>query len=486
MTAEARDLAWLAEVTQGVWLGPPSGEAVFRGATTDSRGVTSGMAFVALRGERVDGFNYCGPAAAAGASVVIVPGGRGLPKGVGATPVLAVDDPLTALGRLAEAVRAAFSGRVVAVTGSNGKTTTKELIAAAVSSLGEVLKTPGNYNTDIGLPLTVLGAQGREKVWVLEMAMRARGEISYLTHLARPHVAVVTNVGAAHLGRLGSLAAIGAAKGEIFEGLTPDGVGLIPAGEPLLMPSVQFLPQARRLRFGTQVGGAPGLGVALLDFVPAGAAGSVVRYAVGDEPVLVNLPLAGLHNAVNGGIALLVAAVLGVPPQVAAAGLEQVELPAHRSRPLALADRVVLDDCYNANPSSMSAAVSTAVAGARGTGRAFALIGDMLELGEAEVALHEALGAEAAAAGVVGLAGVGRLGRHVAAGARRAGLAWTFEGDDPAEAARHVAGWTRPGDWILVKGSRGARLERAVAALQTLWADEVIEGGAPDALGKSL
>lgn len=477
MTPQKRSLEWLATATQGHWLSPREEGAWFAGGVTDSRAVPAGAAFFALKGERQDGFDFCSAAAAAGAAVVVVPARRGVPAGVGATPVLAVDDPLTALGRVAEVARAEFQGRVVAVTGSNGKTTTKELIAAAIAPAGNLLKTPGNYNTDVGLPLTVLGAAGDERFWVLEMAMRARGEISYLTHLARPHVAVVTNVGAAHLGRLGSLRAVAEAKGEIFEGLVNDGVALVPDGEGLLLPSVQFLPSSRCQRFGTQVGGGPGLAVAILDFVPSGAAGSVVRYAVGDQPVLVNLPLSGLHNAVNGGIALAVAAALGIDPRLAGQGLEKVELPPHRSRPLALGGRVVLDDCYNANPSSMVAAFSAAVTGARGTGRAYAVLGDMLELGDDEAKLHEQLGRDAAAAGLAGLAAVGPLASHVAAGARAAGLPATrvIEMTDPAAAARVVAQWTQEGDWILVKASRGGRLERAVAALQSLWAEAVTE-----------
>ncbi|MDX2022349.1 MAG: UDP-N-acetylmuramoyl-tripeptide--D-alanyl-D-alanine ligase [Deltaproteobacteria bacterium] len=474
MTAATRSLQWLAQAAAGQWLVPPAAQATFIGATTDSRNVASNTAFIALKGERVDGFDFCAQAAAAGAAVLVVSAGRGVPKGATGVPVLAVDDPLTALGRMAETLRAEFTGRVVAVTGSNGKTTTKELIAAALSSAGEVLKTPGNFNTDVGLPLTLLGATGNERFWVLEMAMRGRGEISYLTHLAQPHVAVVTNIGAAHLGRLGSLQAIAEAKGEIFEGLVDDGVALVPDGEPLLAPSVQYLPKARVKRFGTRVGDGPGLAVSILDCVPAGAAGSVVRYAVGDEPVLVNLPLSGLHNAVNGCIALTVASNLGIAAKDAAAGLERVQLPPHRSRPLALGDRVVLDDCYNANPSSMKAGVAAAVAGARGTGRAFAVLGDMLELGDDETAMHEQVGRDAVQAGVAGVVGVGDLGRHIARGARAQGLAADFvvEAADPAEAARQVAQWSRGGDWILVKGSRGARLERVVAALQTIWAEE--------------
>lgn len=448
--------------------GPGVAGVRYRGGATDSRAAGGGRLFFALPGERVDGFDFCAAAANAGAAAVVVAAGRGRPAGCDRIPVLAVADPRRAMGVLAHELRLRFGGRVVGVTGSNGKTTTKELIAAALSATGTVAKTAGNLNTDVGLPLTILETTGEERFWVLEMAMRALGEIAYLADVALPHVGLVTNVAAAHIGRLGSLAAIAQAKGEIFHGLAPEGIAVLPSDEPLLEARAAHLPEARKRRFG------PGGFVSTLDYVPAGVTGSVVRLAVGEVPVVARIPLTGEHNARNAAAAMAVVAALGLPPGPAAAALANVELPPHRSRPLAVAGRIVLDDCYNANPASMTAAVralsgATSASG-RGVGDAYAILGDMLELGDTALADHLAMGAELARQQLSGVAGVGELGGRIAEGARAAGLpadrALAF--DDPVEAARAVARWTRPGDWILVKGSRGARLERAIDELASV------------------
>ena len=195
----------------------------FAGAATDSRGVVPGQLFFALPGARVDGFAFTAQAATAGAAGVVVDRSRGLPEGCGDVAVIAVDDPRRALGDLARVARAAFRGRVIAVTGSNGKTTTKELCAAALRPLGPALRTPGNLNTDVGLPLTILSAAGDEATWVLELAMRARGEIAYLAEIARPDIGVITNVAGAHLETLGSIAEVARAKGELFATMTTQG-----------------------------------------------------------------------------------------------------------------------------------------------------------------------------------------------------------------------------------------------------------------------
>jgi UDP-N-acetylmuramoyl-tripeptide--D-alanyl-D-alanine ligase len=440
----------------------------FAGAASDSRDVKPGRLFFALPGERVDGFDFCAAAAQAGAAAVVVAADRGRPTGCSAIPVIAVADPRKALGDLAAAVRKLYQGRVVGVTGSNGKTTTKELIAFALSPAGQVLRTQGNLNTDVGLPLTVLETTGKEKFWVLEMAMRAPGEIAYLAGIARPHVAVVTNVAGAHLGRLGSLDAVARAKGEIFGGLGPDGIAVLPVDEPRLEPEVAAIPESRKRRFGFAGTASARAFVRVMEFIPDGAAGSRIRLSVGCEPVVLRLPLAGEHNARNAAAALAVSNALGVPLLPAAAALEHATLPPHRSYVFSLGGRTVLDDCYNANPTSMIAALRTLVGSAGRFGRAFAILGDMLELGDAAADLHRSLGQEAVTIGVAGLAVVGSLGAQIAHGAAAAGLpanrAMAF--DDPEAAAQAVLTWSAPGDWILVKASRGARLERAVEALR--------------------
>jgi UDP-N-acetylmuramoyl-tripeptide--D-alanyl-D-alanine ligase len=437
--------------------------ASFAGAASDSRNVTAGQLFFALPGERVDGLAFAAQAAAAGAAGVVVPRGRGLPDGCADLTVIAVDDPRAAMGDLARAVRAAFRGQVVGVTGSNGKTTTKELCAAALRPLGEVLRTAGSLNTDVGLPLTVLQARGTEVAWVLEMAMRGRGEIAYLTDVARPNVGVITNVAGAHLERLGSIEEVARAKGELFAGLAPGGIAVLPADDSLIEAQAGPIPVERRLTFDGTARGQ--VDVRVLDLVPAGAAGVVVRYAVRGTPVVVRLPLGGAHNARNAAAALAVSLALGVRPVDAALSLETLTLPPHRSLALPAGGRVVLDDCYNANPDSMRAALASVIASA-GSARAFAILGDMLEIGPDTEALHVAVGRDAGAR-LAGVAAVGALAGALAEGARAAGLPAdrAVVAGSPEEAAALVAAWTAPGDWVLVKASRAMKLERAVTAL---------------------
>ena len=487
--AAARPLGFAVRAMGGTWLAGgdwPGPEARFAGAAADSRRVQPGQLFFALPGEHVDGFDFCGQAAAAGAVAVVVAAARGIPPalaGLGTSPigVIGVADPLVALADLARGVRAEFNGKVVGVTGSNGKTTTKELCAAALAAgasegAAAVLRTEGNYNTEIGLPLTILSATGREAFWVLEMAMRGRGQIALLADIARPHVGVITNVAGAHVELLGSIEEVARAKGELFatlgRGSAPaGGVAVLPGGDTLVEEQAAHLPESRKIRFD---GGAPGRkDVLILETIAAGVAGQVVRFAVRGQPVVARLPLAGIHNARNAAAALAVAAALGLPAPAAASALCDTRLPPHRSFPREAGGRIILDDCYNANPASMRAALgSVATASAApsaapsGGARAFAVLGDMLELGPDSAEQHRAVGREAGQR-LAGLAVVGALGAEIARGAREAGLPAerVVTTSEPATAAAAVAAWTRPGDWILVKASRGMRLERAVDAL---------------------
>lgn len=464
-TPKPRPLPWACAAMGGTMLATPSRpRATFTGGATDSREVKPGNLFFALPGERVDGFDFCGQAAAAGAAALVVPAVRGMPAGCKGTPVIAVPDPRRALGDLARAVRARFPGRVVGVTGSNGKTTTKELIAAALGAVGRVLSTKGNLNTDVGLPLTVLEANESEDFWVLEMAMRARGEIAYLADIAKPHVGVVTNVAGAHLERLGSVDEVARAKGELFRGLDDGGVAVLPSDDPRIEREAGYLPESRKLRFG-HIGNCQ---VRVLDVVPAGHRGSVVRVAVQATPLVIRLPLAGEHNARNAAAALAVVSALRVPLHKAAAALEGVVLPAHRSQLFARGGRTIMDDCYNANPASMLAALRAVVASLGAFGRAFAVLGDMLELGPAARKEHEEIGRKVFELGFTGLVALGELASHIAAGARSAGMPRNrvLATLDPDLAAASIAEWSQPGDWILAKASRGMRLERALFAIE--------------------
>jgi UDP-N-acetylmuramyl pentapeptide synthase len=229
--------------------------------------------------------------------------------------------------------------------------------------------------------------------------------------------------------------------------------------------SGSHLPEARRLRFA--VSASASAAVRVLDHIPAGPDGSVIRVAVGRTPVVLRLPLAGEHNASNAAAALAVVLALRVPLMEAARSLEGAVLPPHRSRVTSLGGRHVLDDCYNANPASMLAALRTVASSAGASARAFAVLGDMLEIGPEAPAVHESVGAEVARLHYAGLAAVGELAARLAGGARGAGLPRNrvLATLDPDLAAAAVAEWSKPGDWILVKASRGMRLERALEAL---------------------
>ncbi len=462
MSAARHSLEFAAQSMNGTIVQPGARGLTFAGAAADSRAITAEQLFFALPGERVDGFAFAAQAGVAGAAGVVVARDRGLPAGCPDLAVIAVEDPRRALGDLARVVRAGFRGKVVAVTGSNGKTTTKELCAAALRPLGAALRTPGNFNTDVGLPLTILSATGDEAVWVLEMAMRARGEIAYLCDIARPEIGVITNVAAVHLETLGSLEEVARAKGELFAGLGAGGFAVLPVDDPLIAAQAAPVARERRITFGARGSGD----VRVLDFVPAGVAGAVVRYAVRGVPVVVRLPLGGAHNAKNGAAALAAALAAGVSPRAAAVELETVALPPHRSAALPAGGRTILDDCYNANPASMSAALAS-LAAAAPDGHGFAILGDMLELGPDAEALHRALGREAGGR-LAGLAAVGNFAATIIDGAREAGLAAAraVVAASPEAAATALAPWTAAGDWILVKASRGIRLERAVEALR--------------------
>jgi len=398
----------------------------------DSRAVGEGDLFVGLAGDNVDGGRFAPQALAAGAWGVLV--GASHANGAGSSSsgvVLAADDPLAALGRLATAWRRALRARVIGITGSTGKTSTKDLLAGMLAPHRRVVATAQNLNTEIGLPLTVLGAPPGTEVLVLEMAMRGAGQIAELAAIAEPDVGVIVNIGPVHLELLGSIEAIAATKAELIAALEPGGTAIVPAGEPLLEPH-------RRADVTT------------VTFGPGGD--------VSELPPGLTLPFTSAHMRGNALAALAAARAVGVEP----AGEVNVALSNMRGQRIELpGDIVVVNDCYNANPMSMRAALDDLAASA--TGRRVAVLGDMLELGPGETAFHEEVGAVATTAGVELLVTVGPLARHIGA---------TFAGgrqhhvDDARAAAALVPDLLQPGDTVLVKGSRGVGLEVVARALE--------------------
>ncbi len=447
-------------------------EKSFASVAIDGRTVAAKALWFAIRGARFDGHDFAKQAVERGAAGLVVERGRGraVLKAIGAqarATVIEVDDTVRALGELGQAHRAALPElKVVGITGSNGKTSTKDLVAAILAShAGEsaVWKTQGNFNNHLGLPLTLLGLTSAHRYAVIEMGMSARGEIAYLAKLAQPDVGAIVNIGPVHLAELGSLDEVAHAKGELLAALSVRGTAIVPDGDERLAREAAATPAVRRMRFGTR----SGVEVRLVRAATSGAGTDLVLRLPDGQRLETRLPLLGVHNGLNGACAAGVAYALGVPSIAIAAGLARARPEKHRSMAIEVGGRRVLDDCYNASPLSMAAALEL-LATLKGTGRAVAVLGDMLELGPDEEQLHAEVGERAAQAGIDFLILIGERARHIATGARRGGMApgsIAF-----ATSSEEAAGWavyhSRPGDWILVKGSRGMKLERVIDALQ--------------------
>ena len=428
------------------------------GLSTDSRTILKDEVFVALIGPNFDGHDHTAEALAKGALAAVVQ--RELPGEAGRKSIR-VADTLKALGDLAGALRRRRPLRVVALTGSNGKTTTKEMLAAILRLLDRhLLATAGNFNNLVGLPLT-LGRLTREtRLAVLEMGMSAPGEIARLTQIAEPDVALVTSVGPAHLEFLGSVARVAKAKGELFAGLKEDALAVVNDDDLFLRREAARFP-GNRLYFGATNRSEVRLG----RIEPRGLSGQKLTFygpgaARGRR---VELRLLGRHNARNALAAAAAALGAGADWNQIEEGLEAVRGFPGRLAPVQAGSRLwILDDSYNANPASMKAGLAF-LADLKIRGRRGAILGDMLELGGRGKALHREVGRLAAAMGLDYLALVGPLSVETARAARRAGLAPSAvrEFAGPEEAASWVlAGW--PQGAVLVKGSRGLRLERAV------------------------
>jgi len=458
-------LGWVLENAETLKCGKAlSGLADRRvaGLSTDSRTVRPDEIFVALIGPRFDGHDHAAEALAKGALAVVVQ--RDL-RGEAGFRSIRVADTLKALGDLAGSLRRRRPLRVVAVTGSNGKTTTKEMLAAILKLEDRhLLATAGNFNNLIGLPLT-LGRLTREtRIAVLEMGMSAAGEIARLTSIAEPDVALITSVGPAHLEFLGTVARVAKAKGELFAGLKRDALAVINDDDPFL--------RREAARFGGNhlyFGGTVRSEVRLGRVVPRAMSGqSLTIYGPGAaRGRRVELKLLGRHNAQNALAAAAASLGAGADWDRIQEGLEAVRGFPGRLDPFQTNGGLwVLDDSYNANPASMTAGLEV-LAGFKTRGRRGAILGDMLELGAKREALHRQVGRLAATLGLDYLALVGSLSAWAARSARRAGLSRSAvrEFAAPEEAAAWVlAEWPRGA--VLVKGSRGISLERAVEYLR--------------------
>ncbi len=427
----------------------------------DSREVEPDGLFVAVDGERVDGHDFAGRAVAAGAAGALVR----RPVGV---PAVQVDDVIEALGRLAKHVAAALPQlTVIGLTGSQGKTTTKDLLAHVLEQFGETVAPEGSLNNEIGLPLTVLRATGSTRYLVLEMGARGPGHISYLTSIAPVTVGLVLNVGTAHLGEFGSRAGIAAAKGELVEGLPADGLAVLNIDDAHVA-AMRDRTSARVVTFGTSPTADVRISAAALD--DAGRVG--FDLTVGQMRSRVQLGLVGEHHAGNAAAVVAVATGLGLPLTDVVAALHGAQ-PRSRWR-MEVGESgdgvTVINDAYNANPDSMRAAVETLAQigrGRRPPARTFAVLGEMLELGPHSVDAHAGVGRLTRELDITQLVAVGEGARALLEGA---GEAATGEGvpvhvADADEAIAFVQGAVRAGDVVLVKASRAVGLEKVALAL---------------------
>ncbi|MDQ2939818.1 MAG: UDP-N-acetylmuramoyl-tripeptide--D-alanyl-D-alanine ligase [Actinomycetota bacterium] len=423
-------------------------------AIVDSRQAGPGDLFVGLRGEHADGGAFAEATLAAGAWGALV--GTEHAAGLQGGWVLAAPDPLAALASLAREWRRQLGARVVGVTGSVGKTSVKDICATLLP--GRVHASPENYNTEIGLPLTVLAAPAGADVLVLEMAMRGAGQIAELAAIAEPDVAVITNVGPVHVELLGSVEAIAAVKAEILAGLPPDGAAVVPVDADVLEPYLEGVPKL--IRFGD------GGDVDVLERA-VGDTGTEALVSTPAGEQRFSFPFTEDYNLTNALAAISAGIAIGVSPAEMSGQASSIRFSRLRGERVELGDGVVLvNDSYNANPVSMRAALDH-LGSLRVDGRRIAVLGEMAELGSEAPGHHREVGAHAREAGVDLLVGVGEAARDYAPDQLVA---------DSTEAAELLAPLLGSGDTVLVKGSRAAGLELVAETLPALLEVERVEG----------
>jgi UDP-N-acetylmuramoyl-tripeptide--D-alanyl-D-alanine ligase len=449
-----------------------SGQDVsFTAVSTDSRTVGQGNLFVALTGEKFDGHDYLSEVKEKGASAALVRRDSAIEsKGVG-IPLILVEDPRLALGQLAKYWRDGFAIPVVAITGSNGKTTVKEMLASILQHAVQrrertrpgpekVLFTQGNLNNDIGVPLTLLRMREQHVYAVIEMGMNHFGEISYLSRLAKPSVAVITNAGMAHTRDLGSVEGVAYAKGEIFEGLDGQGTAVINADDPYA-PLWRKLAKGRKiLDFG--LSGKPTVsGRYQLDPLDShNSPGCRMRLMLPACVEEVQLQVPGVHNMCNALAAATAAVAMGIEGKVIAAGLSQFRgVKGRMQRKHGLHGSILIDDSYNANPESVKAGLAVL---AKAAGKKILVLGDMGELGDSARAAHACIGDEARFSGIDKLFALGELSAYAV---DRFGLG-AKHFNEIEELLAEVESELAPDTTVLIKGSRFMRMERVAARFE--------------------
>jgi UDP-N-acetylmuramoyl-tripeptide--D-alanyl-D-alanine ligase len=441
------------------------GDASFLGVSTDSRTVAEGELFVALKGVRFDGHTFVLEALEKrAAGVVIEEGKTGDIRWNGYRPrvVIAVTDTLRALGDLARERRRKYQIPVVALTGSNGKTTTKEMISACLETTFPLLKTRENLNNLIGLPLTLLQLTEKERVVILEMGMNMPGEIRRLTEIAEPDVGLITNIERVHLEGLGCLERLKEEKGELFQRMRKDGTVVVNQDDPHVMDLAHRYP-GQKITFGVgNLADVTGRQIRLL-----GTEGTSFILTMEGKETEIRIPLLGKHFVPNALSAVAVASLFGIDRKTIREALEKFQPVSMRMEIVPLqGGRTLINDAYNANPRSMELALKT-LAEVKGKGRALAALGDMLELGDFSEEAHQQLGRQVKELSIDLLLVLGEKASVVVASAIRHGM--------PAERAKIVESHSeaisllrqgaQEGDWILVKGSRRMAMEKIAEGL---------------------
>ncbi len=429
-----------------------------KGLSIDSRNIKAGELFVALKGDRFDGHDFVPDAINKGAWGALVDRSalenqRSLL--IGLKNIMPAEDTLSALQEMAHLHRGKFSIPLVGITGSNGKTTTKEMLAGILKQKGAVLKNEGNLNNHIGVPLTLMKLNERHRAAVVEMGMSAAGEIDLLARLVNPTVGVITNIGPAHLEFLGSLDKVAEAKGELLDNLNSGAAAVLNADDPYFdILKSKF--SGRIISFGIRN---------VADVVAAEIRQDLHRtgFTITSSGVTerVRLQAVGMHNIYNALAAAAAAIAVGESLEAVKNGLDYFAPIAMRSEVREIQGRTVLTDCYNANPSSMDAAIKTMVSLATGR-RSIAVLGDMLELGPSAAEAHREIGRTAARSGVDIVVTYGALSKDIGEGAREAGMQKDriFNAETHAAAAQLIKKLSRPGDVVLIKGSRGMKMEK--------------------------
>jgi UDP-N-acetylmuramoyl-tripeptide--D-alanyl-D-alanine ligase len=421
--------------------------------STDSRTVKRGELFVALRGENFDGHEFVGVAAQAGAAGAIVDlGWKG--KVPANFAILRVEDTLRAYQDLAANYRKLLQIKVLAITGSNGKTSTKDFAAAVLGRRFRVTKTEGNFNNHVGLPRTILEATSQDQVAVWEIGMNHPGEVATLAQIAAPDAAIITNIGIAHIEFMGSRDAIAKEKGALAEAIGPGGWVILNADDPFSAD------MASRTRARVILAGTTG-GTVCAGEITQSANGSDFTILEGAHRCRAQLPVPGLHMIQNALLAVAAGRAFGLSLEECAAGLAAAPLSKARLQIKQIHGVQFIDDSYNANPDSMKAALRTLVE-LDADGKRIAVLGEMRELGAESERGHREVGEEAATLGIDQLIAIGEMGEIITRAAQKAGLEKCAAVESTSEAAETLDGIATPGDLVLVKGSRSARMERVL------------------------